>query len=72
MRTCVKLSYFWDHVQTLSLTRNMRVLFSGEEEAAVFFGKSSSARRRRVQTKVNGFVSLHNVANIVGTPVQLI
>ena len=37
VRSCVKSSYLWDHVETLFFSTNMRAFLSGDQKAAAFF-----------------------------------
>ena len=56
VRSCVKSSYLWDHVKTLSLSTNMRALFIGDQEAAAFSGKLFQLGEGNEPTNLNGFV----------------
>ena len=72
MRSCVKSSYRWDHVETLSLSTNMRVLLSRDQKAAAFSGKLLQLSEGYAPNNSNGFVELTNVANIIGSSQLLI
>ena len=72
VRSCVKSSYLWDHIETLSLSTNTRTLFSGDQEAAAFSGKLLQLGKGNAPTNSNEFIELKKVANIVSSPQQVI
>ena len=69
---CVKSSYLWQHVTTLSLSTNIRALLARNEEASIFSRNLLQIGEGRAQTDSTGRVAFHNVANVVATPEQLI
>ena len=72
VRSCLKSSYPWDHVETLSLSTNMRALLSGDQAVAAFLGKLLQLGEGIAPTNSRGFVELTNVASVVGSPQLLI
>ena len=72
VRSCVKSSYLWDHVETLFFFHKHESFSQWRSKSSCIFGKLLQLAEGNALTYSSGFVKLTNVANTVASPQQLV